>query len=39
LSDGALRPVISRVFSLADAPSAHHAVIENKALGKIILTP
>lgn len=39
LSDGALRPVISRVFSLADAPSAHHAVIENKALGKIILAP
>lgn len=39
LFDGSLRPVISRVFSLADAPSAHQAVIENKALGKIILTP
>lgn len=39
LSDEALKPVISRVFSLADAPSAHHAVIENKALGKLILIP
>lgn len=38
VSDGALMPVISRVFSLADAASAHHAVIENKALGKIILS-
>ncbi|MGB7202851.1 MAG: NADPH:quinone reductase [Pyrinomonadaceae bacterium] len=39
LSDGSLRPVISRVFSLTDAPSAHQVVIENKALGKIILVP
>lgn len=39
LSTGQLKPAVSRVLSLADAPLAHHAVIENKALGKIVLTP
>lgn len=37
LSDGSLRPHVSREFALAEAPLAHHAIIEDKALGKIIL--
>ncbi len=39
LADGALKPHVSREFSLADAPLAHHEIIENKALGKIVLRP
>ncbi len=39
LSDGSLDPVISRTFSLTEAAQSHHDVIENKALGKIILIP
>jgi len=39
LSAGSLKPVVSRKFSLADAPLAHHAVIEHKANGKIVLIP
>lgn len=38
LADGALRPLISQKYPLDQAPAAHHDVIENKALGKIILT-
>lgn len=37
LSKGFLNPVIGKTFSLADAPLSHHAIIENKALGKIVL--
>ena len=39
LSDGYLRPVVSRTFELADAPNAHREVIESRALGKIVLKP
>lgn len=39
LSDGYLDPIVSRTFSHADAPKAHHEVIESKALGKIVLVP
>jgi len=39
LSSGLLNPQVSRIFKLEDAPAAHHEVIENKALGKIILKP
>ncbi len=39
LEKGSLRPIISSHFKLADAAEAHHAVIKNKAAGKIILTP
>jgi NADPH:quinone reductase len=39
LSDGALKPHVSREFSLEDAPLAHHEIIESKALGKIVLRP
>jgi len=39
LSKGYLKPVIRESLSLADAPRAHHDVIENKAFGKIVLLP
>lgn len=39
LESRVLRPVISRTFPLEHAPAAHHAVIENKALGKLVLLP
>jgi len=39
LSDGFLKPIVSRLFPLAKAAEAHHAVIEDKALGKIVLVP
>jgi NADPH:quinone reductase len=39
LSRGALKPLISKRFPLAEAAAAHHEVIESKALGKIILLP
>jgi NADPH:quinone reductase len=39
LSAGYLDPVISRTFPLAHAAKAHHAVIEDKASGKIVLVP
>ena len=39
LENGSLRPVIGRKFSLAEAPRAHHAVLEPGAYGKIILIP
>ncbi|MEJ7848843.1 MAG: NADPH:quinone reductase [Pyrinomonadaceae bacterium] len=38
LNKGFLRPVISKSFSLAEAPLAHHEVIESKAFGKIVLS-
>ena len=39
LSSGTLNPSVSRQFPLADAPLAHHAIIEEKANGKIVLIP
>jgi NADPH2:quinone reductase len=39
LKSGAIAPVIRRSFPLEEAPIAHHAVIENKAFGKIVLVP
>lgn len=39
LENGSLRPHVSQTFSLAEAPAAHHAVIANKALGKIVIKP
>ncbi|MBK6586923.1 MAG: NADPH:quinone reductase [Acidobacteria bacterium] len=39
LSNGSLDPVVSRTFPLADAAQSHHDVIENKAVGKIVLIP
>lgn len=39
LSEGFLKPVVGRTFPLAEASAAHHAVIEEKAFGKIVLKP
>ena len=39
LSAGYLRPVVRSTMTLEQAPDAHHAVIENKAFGKIVLVP
>jgi NADPH:quinone reductase len=38
LAEGALRPVISRTFPLADAPAAHRLVDGGHAGGKVVLT-
>ena len=37
LDNRSLGPIISSKFCLADAPAAHHAIIDNKAAGKIVL--
>ncbi len=37
LSQGFLNPIVGKTFPLKDAAKAHHAVIEEKAFGKIIL--
>lgn len=39
LSAGYLNPIVKTAFPLAEAPLAHHAVIEDKAAGKIVLVP
>jgi len=39
LETGVLRPVVSSHRPLADAPAAHHAVMESSTLGKIVLVP
>lgn len=39
LADGSLRPVVGRELPLADAPRAHHEIIEGRAAGKIVLMP
>lgn len=39
LSKGSLSPSVSRQFALANAPAAHHTIIEEKANGKIVLIP
>jgi len=39
LAGGDLRPVVGRELALAEAPRAHHEVIEGPAVGKIVLVP
>ena len=39
LENGTLRPVVSRELPLAEAATAHHAVMETRKLGKIVLLP
>jgi len=39
LTKGFLDPVIRKTMPLADAPQAHHEIIEDKAFGKIVLIP
>ncbi len=38
LRAGTLRPIVGQELPLADAPKAHHQIIESSALGKIVLT-
>jgi NADPH:quinone reductase len=37
LAQGYLKPVVNETFPLGEVSKAHHAVIENKAAGKIVL--
>lgn len=37
LSEGFLNPIVGKIFPLAEAAAAHHAVVEEKAFGKIVL--
>ncbi len=39
LANGTLQPVIGQELPLAEAAKAHHAVIETRAYGKIVLIP
>ncbi len=39
LKDGFLKPFVGKTFALENAAKAHHAVIEEKAFGKIVLKP
>lgn len=39
LTLGVLNPVVSRSFPLAEAPAAHHAIMQGSSLGKIVLLP
>lgn len=39
MAKGALRPIIRKRLPLAEAPNAHHDVIESRAFGKIVLIP
>lgn len=39
LANGTLQPVIGQEFALGDVVKAHHAVIDNRAYGKIVLIP
>lgn len=39
LSEGSLEPIVREALPLAEAPRAHHDVIEGKASGKIVLLP
>lgn len=39
LENGSLRPVVGKELPLSDAPEAHRAVMEDRAYGKIVLTP
>jgi NADPH2:quinone reductase len=37
LSEGFLNPIVGKTFPLSEAAAAHHAAIEEKAFGKIVL--
>lgn len=39
LSEGYLTPIVGKTFPLSEAVEAHHAVINEKAFGKIVLKP
>ena len=39
LSEGCLKPIVRESIPLAEAPRAHHEILEKKASGKIVLVP
>jgi NADPH2:quinone reductase len=39
LANGTLRPIIGKELPLAEAPRAHHEILETTAYGKIVLIP
>lgn len=39
LENGTLRPIVGKEMELKDAVAAHHAILEERAYGKIILVP
>jgi len=39
LANGTLKPVVGRELPLAEAPRAHHDIMETRAYGKIVLIP
>ncbi|HEY3396236.1 MAG TPA: NADPH:quinone reductase [Armatimonadota bacterium] len=39
LSNGTLRPVVGEEIPLAEAPRAHHTIMEESAYGKLVLVP
>ena len=39
LANGTLRPIIGKELPLAEAPRAHHEILETGAYGKIVLIP
>ena len=39
LSNGTMRPIVSRELPLSEAAKAHHAVLEASTFGKIVLVP
>jgi NADPH:quinone reductase len=39
LANGTLRPIVGQEMPLSEAVRAHHAVMENRAYGKIVLIP
>ena len=39
LRSGVLRPVVGRELPLAEAPRAHHLIMERPALGRLVLVP
>lgn len=39
LQQGTLRPIVSRGLPLAEAATAHHAILESSSLGKLVLVP
>jgi NADPH2:quinone reductase len=39
LENGTLRPIVGQEMPLADAPRAHHTIMQPGAYGKIVLIP
>jgi NADPH2:quinone reductase len=39
MEDGTIKPITGKELPLAEAPRAHHDIIEKKAYGQIVLIP